>query len=337
MSADPPTGAATRWGRGAVVVLGLLAAAQAYAARRDERRFPPPGTLVDVGGRRMHLDVRGPDDAPGPTVVLDAGLGSFSANWHWVQTELAATSRVVAYDRAGLGWSERGPRPRDARTLATELRTALRDAGVPGPFVLAGHSFGWLPVRAFADLYRDETVGLVAVDGSHPDQWVRWPTPHADRILRTANRATAVVARLGLPRVLDLAAPVSAGLPPRQRAELRARTARPLTSAVEADQLAGWAASLPFPSLGDLPLVVLGVSEQPFGGATLTTLSEELAEDTTNAVRRVVHGATHESLVARREHAAEVVAAIRAVITAAGAAPAGPRGTPRAARPARPR
>ena len=194
--------------------LGVLAAAQAYAARRDERRFPPPGRLVDVGGHRMHLDVRGPEGAAGPTVVLDAGLGSFSANWHWVQTELATTLHVVAYDRAGLGWSERGPRPRDARSLAAELRAALRAAGIPGPFVLAGHSFGWLPVHAFADLYRDETAGLVAVDGSHPDQWVRWPTPYADRILRTANRVTAALAWFGLLRVVDLSARVSAGLPP---------------------------------------------------------------------------------------------------------------------------
>jgi pimeloyl-ACP methyl ester carboxylesterase len=315
-----------------LTALGVLAAAQAYAARRDDRRFPPPGRLVDVGGHRMHLDVRGPEDAPGPTVVLDAGLGSFSANWHWVQTELATTLRVVAYDRAGLGWSERGPRPRDARSLAAELRAALRAAGIPGPFVLAGHSFGWLPVRAFADLYRAETVGLVAVDGSHPDQWVRWPTPYADRILRTANRVTEALAWFGLLRVVDLSARVSAGLPRRQRDELRARTARPATSAVEADQLAGWAANPPFRPLGDLPVVVLGVSEQPFGGATLTTLSEELVE---GAVRRVVHGATHESLVSRREHAAEVAAAIRAVIAATGSA--SPAGTPPAERPARAR
>jgi pimeloyl-ACP methyl ester carboxylesterase len=138
------------------------------------------------------------------------------------------------------GWGGANADPaRDARTLATELRAALHAAGIPGPFVLAGHSFGWLPVRAFADLYREETAGLVAVDGSHPDQWLRWPVPHADRILRTANRATAVLARFGLLRVVDLSAPVSAGLPRRQRDELKVRTARPLTSAVEADQLAG--------------------------------------------------------------------------------------------------
>ena len=66
------------------------------AGRRggDEQRYPPPGVLVDVGGHRLHLDVRG--DGPGPTVVLEAGMGSFSPNWYWVQSELAPEMRVVA-------------------------------------------------------------------------------------------------------------------------------------------------------------------------------------------------------------------------------------------------
>ena len=288
-------------GRRAIVAglaggLAAAAATQAYATRRDARRFPPPGRLVDIGGHRMHLDVLGPADAAGPTVVLDAGMGSFSANWHWVQTDLAATLRVVAYDRAGLGWSDRGPRPRDARTLATELRAALREAEVPGPFVLAGHSYGWLPVRAFAELYRDETAGLVAVDGSHPDQWARWPTPRADRILAAVNRITGLVAWVGVLRVLDASARVSEGLPDRQRDELRARTARPLTSFVEAEQLDGWPASRRFVHaarpIGAIPLAVLGVTEQPYGGATLTALSTEMADGATSAVRSVVGGAT---------------------------------------------
>jgi pimeloyl-ACP methyl ester carboxylesterase len=306
--------------KAAAGVLAAVAAAgsayQAVATRRDARRFPPPGRLVDAGGHRLHLLVRGPD-GPGPTVVLDAGLGSFSANWSRVQDDLATTLRVVAYDRAGLGWSERGPRPRDAATMAVELRAALRAAGLPGPFVLAGHSFGWLPVRAFAELYREEVAGLVAVDGSHPDQWVRWPTPHADRILIASTRVTGLLARFGLLRLLDLSARVSAGLPDRQVGELRARTALPRTSAVEAEQLAGWAAGRAMIAasrpLADLPLVVLGVTEQPFGAATLDALSARMTVGSTNAVRRVVPGATHESLVADPAHAAFVADAIRAV------------------------
>ena len=299
---------------GVAASAGLGAAAQSLATRRDARRYPAPGVLVDVGGCRLHLNIQG--EGEGPAVVLEAGMGSFSSNWYWVQSELARTMRVVSYDRAGLGWSERGHRPRDAATLARELHTALHAAGVDGPYVLAGHSFGGLPIRAFAGLFPDETAGLVLVDASHPDQWVRWPVRRADRMIATSQRATAVLARIGLLRVVDLSRPLSLGLPERQVAELRARSALPEASAVEAQQMDAWPESrtqLPA-SLGNLPLVVLGVSDQPRGAATLTELQSELASLSTNSARRIVQGTTHEALVAQREHAMVVADAIRAVV-----------------------
>ena len=144
-----------KWSRVTLVVaaaLGSAAAVQQALTVRDRRRYPAPGVLVNVDGHPMHLLVRGPD-VSGPTVVLEAGMGSFSPNWCWVQEELALRIRSVAYDRAGLGWSRRSRRQRDAQTIAVELRDALREAGIEPPYVLAGHSFGGLPVRAFADLY----------------------------------------------------------------------------------------------------------------------------------------------------------------------------------------
>jgi pimeloyl-ACP methyl ester carboxylesterase len=135
---------------GLVVALGGFGAfAQAVAAHQDRQAFPPPGRLVDVGGHRLHLQVMG-EQHTGPTVVLEAGLDSFSTNWHWVQSDLASSVRVVAYDRAGLGWSEPGPPPRDARQSATELHVALQRAGIGGPYLLAGHSYGGLVARVFA-------------------------------------------------------------------------------------------------------------------------------------------------------------------------------------------
>src|SRR3954447_17839407 len=92
---------------------GIGATWQAIASRRDRRRFPPPGRLVDVGGHRLHLVVAGsPTEAP--TVVLEAGMASMSANWAWVQRDVAERFRVVSYDRAGLGWSDAGDGSRDA-------------------------------------------------------------------------------------------------------------------------------------------------------------------------------------------------------------------------------
>ena len=306
--------------------VGLLVAclvgstAQRAAAQRDARRYPPPGRLVDVGGFRLHLDIRGAGDDR-PTVVLEAGLGSFSPNWYWVQQALSDQVRVVSYDRAGLGWSDPSPAPRDAATMAAELHGALRSAGIDGPFVLAGHSFGGLVVRAFAELYRGETAGLVLVDASHPDQWARWPVPQAHLLQVVSLSVSTALARVGLFRLVDAFGAVSEGLPERQVAELNAGFVRPSTSATEAAQMREWEATTrPFldraAPLGDLPLAVIGVGVQPMGAETLTALQEELPGLSTNSARRVVADATHEALISHRDHADAVVAAILAVLDA---------------------
>ena len=316
-----------RWDRSALLVAGptgLAPGIQQALTARDRRRYPPPGLLVSVDGHPMHLQVRAPDSG-GPTVVLEAGMGSFSPNWYWVQEELAPTIRSVAYDRAGLGWSRRSRRQRDAQTIAIELRDALRTAGIAPPYVLAGHSFGGLPVRAFADLYPELTAGLVLVDASHPDQWVRWPTPHADRILEVSQRIFGWLGWFGVLRALNLARGIAAGLPARQAAELRAAAALPGYAATEAAQIRSWSVSREQVNaaapLGDLPLAVLAVSDQPVGGELLTALQRELAELTENASIEVVQGASHESLVSNREHARVVANAIQAVVQAASGRP----------------
>ena len=312
-----------RWGRAALlaaITMGSAAAVQQVLTVRDRRRYPAPGLLVHIDGRQIHLQVRGAD-SDGPTVVLEAGMGSFSPNWHWVQEELAPVVRSVSYDRAGLGWSRRGRHPRDAKSIAMELRDALREAAIEPPYVLAGHSFGGLPVRAFADLYPELTAGLVLVDASHPDQWVRWPTPHANRILEVSQRIFGWLGWLGVLRALNLSRGISAGLPARQAAELRAGAALPGFATTEAAQIRAWSVSREqlnaAAPLGALPLAVLTVSEQPVGGKLLSALQRELAELTEDASFEIVQGASHESLIANRENARVVANAIVAVVAAA--------------------
>jgi pimeloyl-ACP methyl ester carboxylesterase len=312
-----------RWGRAALLAataMGPAAGVQQVLTVRDRRRYPAPGLLIHVDGRQIHLQVRGAH-SDGPTVVLEAGMGSFSPNWYWVQEELAPVVRSVSYDRAGLGWSRRSRRPRDAQTIAMELRDALREAAIEPPYVLAGHSFGGLPVRAFADLYPELTAGLVLVDASHPDQWVRWPTPHAGQILEVSQRIFGWLGWLGVLRALNLSRGISAGLPARQVGELRAGAALPGFAATEAEQMRSWSVSREqlnaAAPLGALPLAVLAVTEQPVGGELLTALQRELTELTKDASFRVVQGASHESLIANREHARVVAKTIEAVVQAA--------------------
>jgi pimeloyl-ACP methyl ester carboxylesterase len=117
------------------------------AAYRDSRRYPSPGTMIDVGGHRLSLQCAGQG---GPTIVIATGGGSLSLTWAPIQLELAKFSTVCCYDRAGLGWSDSAPTPRTLTQHAAELHTLLVNAGIRGPYLLVGHSYGGLLVRIFA-------------------------------------------------------------------------------------------------------------------------------------------------------------------------------------------
>jgi pimeloyl-ACP methyl ester carboxylesterase len=294
-------------------------ASQLFSTQRDRRRFPPLGQQVDVGGYRLHLNIMGHEPG-GPTVLLDAGMVSFSSNWAWVQLEVAKVARVVAYDRAGLGWSDPGSRPRNAGHSASELHAALGKLGIAGPYVLAGHSYGGLAVRAFAALYRDEVAGMVLVDGSHPDQWVRFGV--SSKLVGVGNKVSGLLARFGVFRIFNEEYKLLAnGLPPRQYAELMAFACTPCALTVAGDALLVWDdLSRPLVnhagSLGDMPPVVLSVTKQPRRGEQLTELQAELPGLSSNSQHITVQGAYHEGLLSQQEYARFVTEAILQVVEA---------------------
>ena len=128
----------------------------------------PVAEVFDVGGRGLYLQCEGSGT---PTVLLEAGLGGWSADWEPVLPALSQATRVCAYDRAGLGQSDPPRlRPRTSQDIALDLHTLLETAGEAGPYVLVGHSMGGFHVRVFAGQYPDEVAGVVLVDASHPDQ-----------------------------------------------------------------------------------------------------------------------------------------------------------------------
>jgi pimeloyl-ACP methyl ester carboxylesterase len=164
-----------RWTMRIFVVLGgfLIVAAlsgatyQWLATRKELAATPPPGHLVDIGGYRLHLWCTG-DGAP--AVILDTGLGGSSADWGFVQPDVARFTRVCSYDRAGMGYSDPGPSPRTARRIASELAELLVRSGIGGPVALVGASIAGFDVRVFASDHPERAAGLVLVDASHEDQ-----------------------------------------------------------------------------------------------------------------------------------------------------------------------
>lgn len=169
------------------------------AAAADAR----PGRLVSLpDGRRLNLVCTGRGS---PTVVLEAGFGATAGAWYKVQPALARTTRVCAYDRAGSGFSDPGPLPRDGAALARDLDQALTAAKIAGPYILVGHSAGGLYARLFAARRQGQVVGLVLLDPSVERRAARPVGDGLDGIRRRLQRCLAVSEAQPQPPVTDAA------------------------------------------------------------------------------------------------------------------------------------
>lgn len=148
-----------------MIAAALLLAGYLYeqAARRTDAARPLTGERIDVGDYRIHVTDRGQG---GPAVVILHGAGDCSYSWIHIGKETAQCTRVVTYDRAGMGASDPGP-ALTASHAVQELHTLLSKAGIPGPYVLAGHSLGGLIARLYALEHPDQVAGLVLLDSTH--------------------------------------------------------------------------------------------------------------------------------------------------------------------------
>jgi pimeloyl-ACP methyl ester carboxylesterase len=252
---------------------------------------PLPGRLVSVGAHRLHLHCTGRGT---PAVVLDAALGGSSLSWTYVQPAVAAFTTACAFDRAGFGWSDAGPMPRTMERIAAELDALLTAAEIPPPYVLVGHSFGGLTIRAYATRHPEHVAGFVFVDPAHPEEW-RAPSDDArERLQRgvTLCRRGVLAARFGVASLvarlaswgaLDLARGIAAAasrrtlhrsdeeilapvtkLPMEVRAVLRWMWTQPRYFEALGSQIehvcAGAAAIDTVPDYGSLPLITISAA-----------------------------------------------------------------------------
>ena len=155
-----------------------------YSYSQSNNGQPMPGILVDAGGHKLHLNIQGKG---APTVIFENGSGDFSFIWSLVQPGVAKFTKAVSYDRAGYAWSEPGPTPRTGRQVCLELHTALHRAGITGPYILVGQSFGGFLVRAFARYYPKEVAGMVLVEAVQEDQRIFMGGDKPMRIRETAR------------------------------------------------------------------------------------------------------------------------------------------------------
>lgn len=275
---------------------------QTAATEADQRKYPPPGVLVNVEGYKMHIYCMGEGS---PTIILDhVGDGS-SVDWALIQPKLAEHTRVCAYDRAGFGWSDYNPAPRTLEQQVHELHGLLQGANEHGPFVLVGHSYGARVSRVYAAKYPDEVAGMVLMDAGILADDPRYPAEmqsgfeSENNVLRAARwlspfglvRLTKPLMELptfDLPEEARLAS-ASFSSSPRYFQSLIAQGHSMATILQEEREVK---------SLGDIPLLVLVATEPDDAIRKIWSQANiEMAALSTNGRYQIVDGATHMSLV----------------------------------------
>ena len=262
------------WLLAAAVVLGSVT--EQVLRHHAHQAYPPRGQLVDVGGRRMHLDCRG---AGSPTVILESGLDvNGSLSWDRVQDPLARLTRTCSYDRAGVMWSDAKPGPQDADAVADDLHALLAAAGIRPPLVMVCHSLGGPDLMDYTRRFGADVGGLVFVDCSHPDQLAKLgPKVRASTAVPFLYRALDALAWTGLARLVP--DPPVPGMPERIRPLGRAYLSETLGGTLK--EMAGIEATFreggALRDLGDRPLVVL-TAMQPYPADMLKGLGMTPAE-----------------------------------------------------------
>ena len=249
------------------VIAALLIAGAIYqnlSSAADERANPPPGTLVDMGGFRLHLYCTGQG---APTVVLIGGAGDFWAIWDPIQQSIGQSTRVCTYDRPGLGSSDSHPvMSPTVDAHVTMLRQLLLNAEEQGPYVVVGHSIGGLIARKFAGNYPQETVGVVLVDSSVEGQFMALPSSiiESNQSAGIIYSVCQVLAPVGIVRLLGLGDARAGAFPVlSERAQAAVAAAFHQTRGCTALRAEGAMADEPLTKggppvqLGDIPLIVI--------------------------------------------------------------------------------
>lgn len=220
---------------------------QSYKSYVDSSSFEKSGEMLDVGGYSLYVEDSGSGKV---NVIFDSGMGDDLSVWNKVANKASKFSRVITYDRAGLGWSEKSPKKRDSKVIIEELHSILEQKNLTGPIVLVGHSFGGVNMQLYALTYPEDISALVLVDSAHEDQINRMP--RTGLFQKYVFKFGMLAAPFGLPRLY------LSNTSPEERAK-KSTTKHQYTSLDEASYFPQSLNQLDTlnPNYGDLPLVII--------------------------------------------------------------------------------
>ena len=232
---------------GLIILLLVGFVYQSYKSYVDSSSFEKSGEMLDVGGYSLYVEDSGSGKG---NVIFDSGMGDELSVWNKVANKVSKFSRVITYDRAGLGWSEESPKKRDSKAIIEELHSILEQKNLTGPIVLVGHSFGGVNMQLYALTYPEDIAALVLVDSAHEDQVNRMP--RTGLFQKYVFKFGMLAAPFGLPRLY------LSNTSPEERAK-KSTTKHQYTSLDEASYFPQSLNQLDTlnPNYGGLPLVVI--------------------------------------------------------------------------------
>ncbi len=276
------------------------------------------GEMIDIGGRRFRVVRQGPQNAGSherqPTILFEAGSFGTAVDWTVVQGLLGERHHTFAYDRAGLGFSDPGPKPRDSRAITGDLQKLLWAAGEEGPFILVGHSMAGVHLYSFALRYPEQTAGLVLVDATPPAALL---DPHVIRVVKAYYRAVSF-APLGAQLFLNAASSSVLGdhidIPEPAKSDKRRAFASPIHNYWSAREVREWLKDgEQVRALGELDREIpVAVITAQGGGAHWKALQVEPAHRSRSGYAVNVREANHASLLGPK-HAHAVAKAVEFV------------------------
>ena len=291
----------------------------------------PPGKMINVGGHSLHINCTG-IKSERPTIIIETGLGNSAMEYYWIQSALEKSDRVCSYDRAGMGWSERGDFDADSVNIATQLHMLLNKSDIKRPFMFAGHSAAGLHMRVYANKYPDEVAGMVFIDAVHPDQYEE-QRPYIQQYSKQATKdfermlsIMEVVTNLGLVRIYNLfSTPFKDGFPEHISEKIHYYNDKGTILAGFRGEISAKAVSSEQASkaenLGSIPLTIITTPLDKVQGRNgsppveldyiITKIHEKIQHknllSSTNSKMVIIEGADHMSLIFKKEHALQVV------------------------------